>query len=107
MLACSVVYRVSWLMFIPWLANAKDSCFELSYKGDGFCDDENNEGTCDYDGGDCCGNIADGWNQYCTECSCKDPGIIDTKEALFNACLFDLRCGINVSAVCFSCASLL
>merc|ERR1712037_354060 len=30
------------------------SCGNPSYKGDGNCDDENNNCGCQYDGGDCC-----------------------------------------------------
>ena len=40
------------------------------YVGDSFCDDENNNAGCDYDGGDCCGNIND---TYYNVCQCLDP----------------------------------
>ena len=33
----------------------KPTCGSPSYKGDGVCDDNNNNKGCDYDGGDCCG----------------------------------------------------
>ena len=38
--------------------------------GDGYCDDENNNDGCNFDGGDCCLDeiIAD----YCTECVCYE-----------------------------------
>ena len=36
--------------------------------GDGFCDDENNNQYCYFDGGDCCGDGVD--KNYCTECAC-------------------------------------
>ena len=29
---------------------------------------------CDYDGGDCCGKIAD-LSPYCSECTCHNPEI--------------------------------
>ena len=29
-------------------------CGKAEYKGDGNCDDANNNKACDYDGGDCC-----------------------------------------------------
>ena len=47
----------------------KKLCGKPSYKGDGFCDDENNHCGCDWDAGDCCGvkNF-----QYCTQCKCLD-----------------------------------
>ena len=40
------------------------------YIGDGWCDDENNNNDCNFDGGDCCGpNVG---TQYCTQCICYD-----------------------------------
>ena len=36
--------------------------------GDGFCDDEANIYSCNFDDGDCCGNIADG--SKCLQCKC-------------------------------------
>ena len=33
----------------------KGTCGKPSFKGDGHCDDENNNAACAYDGGDCCG----------------------------------------------------
>jgi len=42
--------------------------------GDGYCDDENNNAICGFDGGDCCPGTAhaefDGWDNYCNECKC-------------------------------------
>ena len=38
------------------------------WKGDGICDDINNNELRDYDGGDCCG--AHVKKQYCFECQC-------------------------------------
>ena len=34
---------------------------------DGFCDDENNNQNCFFDGGDCCFNVA---TVFCSECKC-------------------------------------
>merc|ERR1711937_541120 len=45
-------------------------CGEADYKGDGNCDDENNNAFCGWDGGDCCG--AKVVKTYCKECKCKD-----------------------------------
>jgi hypothetical protein len=45
-------------------------CFNLDWKGDGVCDDENNHGGCDFDGGDCCGEDAD--TDLCTLCQCLE-----------------------------------
>ena len=51
-------------------------CFKLtgcnsdnpSWIGDGWCDDENNNEGCHFDGGDCCGPNVN--TQYCIECIC-------------------------------------
>ena len=39
--------------------------------GDNYCDDENNNVDCSYDGGDCCGCNVN--TQYCQVCQCLDP----------------------------------
>ena len=47
-------------------------CFNLDWKGDGICDDQNNHGGCNFDGGDCCGsNVNTDW---CTLCQCLEEG---------------------------------
>ena len=38
----------------------KNTCGVTKYKGDGNCDDENNNKGCDYDGGDCCAGTVKG-----------------------------------------------
>ena len=43
-------------------------CFNTNYAGDGFCDDENNNADCNYDGGDCC--LLDVNSEHCSECVC-------------------------------------
>ena len=48
-------------------------CGFPEYKGDGYCDDENNNAGCEYDGGDCCGDSVNPF--FCTECQCLDPGM--------------------------------
>ena len=40
----------------------------VSYIGDGYCDDENNNAGCHFDGGDCCGVNVN--TQYCNLCIC-------------------------------------
>ena len=39
--------------------------------GDNYCDDENNNAECGWDGGDCCGDNVN--TQYCSACECLDP----------------------------------
>ena len=69
---------------VVWQCNCKDpdnqgapppsTCKWDEYKGDGNCDDENNNKGCEYDGGDCCAKtVKDGKvnKDYCNEVSCK------------------------------------
>merc|ERR1711994_354631 len=48
-------------------------CALPAWKGDDYCDDENNTAACDWDGGDCCNNTNEGWDNFCTACQCLDP----------------------------------
>ena len=38
-----------------------------------YCDDENNNADCNWDGGACCNNNTAGWDNYCSACECLDP----------------------------------
>ena len=49
-----------------------------AYKGDGFCDDINNNADCEFDGGDCCLNPVQTY--YCTECLCHNTSYIPSKS---------------------------
>jgi hypothetical protein len=53
----------------------KTKCSSPNYKGDGTCDDGNNNSGCEYDGGDCCavslGSAVK--TNYCSACKCLDP----------------------------------
>ena len=54
-------------MCVPWIGN-------------NYCNDENNNIECEWDGGDCCGdnvNIA-----YCTFCQCLDPTYVSTTTTI-------------------------
>ena len=60
-------FHKKYLFFCTFLAG----CELPQWKGDGFCDDGNNNKVCEYDGGDCCGsNVKD---DYCSECLCLEP----------------------------------
>ena len=48
-----------------------DACGSPHWKGDNYCDDENNNAGCEWDGGDCCGDNVN--TQYCSACECLDP----------------------------------
>ena len=45
-------------------------CVEPSWKGDGYCDDDNNVEGCEFDGGDCCGTNVD--KTFCNKCECLE-----------------------------------
>ena len=48
---------------------APASVCDAKYKGDGVCDDANNNAGCKYDGGDCCAGSVGGpvKKQYCKQ----------------------------------------
>ena len=62
-------------------SEAPSTCAKPDWKGDNFCDDENNVESCDWDGGDCCGdNVI---TTYCTACECLDPNFETTCEDIW------------------------
>ena len=55
----------------PSSTTSSEGCGSPQWKGDGYCNDENNNAKCDYDDGDCCGeNVI---TEDCTICECRDP----------------------------------
>ena len=71
-------------------SNGNESCTETcmhpEWKGNGWCEDENNNCGCDWDGGDCCGyDIAymQSYNCEHQECECLDPNFV---EPDWNSC---------------------
>ena len=46
-------------------------CGSPQWQGDNFCDDQNNNEGCGWDGKDCCGDNVD--MTYCSICECRDP----------------------------------
>ena len=56
------------------LFQVRNDCPNPNWVADHFCDDDNNNEECAYDGGDCCGDHANMyWNYYCSVCECLDP----------------------------------
>merc|ERR1712083_96162 len=51
-------------------APPKDGCGSPQWANDMWCDDENNNADCNFDGGACCFNEAQGWDNYCKDCEC-------------------------------------
>merc|ERR1719211_397131 len=48
-----------------------DACGSPQWFADNYCDDDNNNEECGWDGGDCCGDVVN--TQYCSACECLDP----------------------------------
>merc|ERR1712156_842260 len=48
-------------------------CGSPQWANDQWCDDENNNEDCNWDGGACCNNTFGGWDHYCSDCECLDP----------------------------------
>ena len=51
-------------------------CGSPQWQGDGWCDDENNNDGCSFDGGDCCGNNVK--TLFCSVCECLDPNFVES-----------------------------
>ena len=57
----------------PKNQGGKPACALPDYKGDGNCDDDNNNKGCAYDGGDCCAKTVKGGKvkkDYCKKVRC-------------------------------------
>ena len=66
-----------WLHLFIFILPACSSPFPYligtSLIGDGWCEDENNNAGCGFDGGDCCG--PDVKTAYCSDCECLGENI--------------------------------
>ena len=54
-------------------------CSYPVFKGNGKCDDDNNNVECQWDGGDCCGCFVQ--KGFCTECQCKDQAMLAMQDS--------------------------
>merc|ERR1739846_75608 len=61
----------------PTTVSPPSGCGSPQWATDEWCDDENNNADCNYDGGACCSNTFGGWDTYCTDCECKDPNNVE------------------------------
>merc|ERR1719291_448287 len=57
----------------PTTTGTPSGCGSPQWAEDQWCDDENNNADCNWDGGACCNNAFGGWDTYCSACECKDP----------------------------------
>merc|ERR1719418_176866 len=55
-----------------------DGCGSPQWATDKWCDDENNNADCNWDGGACCNNDFGGWDTYCSACECLEPSTTTT-----------------------------
>jgi len=92
-------------------------CGSPHWATDQWCDDENNNADCNYDGGACCFNDFSGWDTYCNDCDCLectpsswhgdnycDDGVLNTENCKYDGgdC-----CGANVNTnYCSDCQCL-
>ena len=67
--------RVSLLFFWHTLGGGV-----LKWKGDGFCDDINNNEACNYDEEDCCGTLTN--KRFCVNCQCISKNLIISHRGL-------------------------
>merc|ERR1712168_1270075 len=65
---------------VTCIVTAKEPNCIKSYIGDGYCDDDNNNDACQFDGGDCCKQSSIKWNMYCYECECLTAAATTTSE---------------------------
>merc|ERR1712032_1071722 len=59
--------------YIKSKPSCSGSCEVHAWKGDGKCDDGNNNCACDWDGGDCCKLNKPKAKKHCSLCQCLDP----------------------------------
>merc|ERR1711963_861782 len=92
-------------------------CGSPQWATDQWCDDENNNQDCNFDGGACCFNDAPGWNNYYKDCECigchplewHGDGYCDDGELNTEACAYDGGdcCGKDVDTTyCTDCVCL-
>merc|ERR1711974_590824 len=61
-------------------------CGSPNFANDNYCDDENNNGGCNFDGGAWCNQKIDEWDEYCTDCECLNPTTTTTSSSPINPC---------------------
>ena len=74
----------------------------INNKGNGFCNDVNNNEGCEYDGGDCCGSDVN--TTYCSVCQCLDPihGGGGSAVKVCNGIDFDSECCSTCEKCCIN-----
>ena len=79
-------------MFTTFFLNNEECAGRIALIGNGYCDDDNNNKECIYDGGDCCGYCIS--TAFCTSCECfLDEGSSDLRfqNLLFSTFLGNIK----------------
>ena len=63
-------------------------CQSPNWRGDGYCDDENNTEMCGFDGGDCCDKKKPKWDNFCEVSKICNQERMRTKTILFGSQVF-------------------
>ena len=67
----TIITTITNAITTPTTTTTNIVCFgKEAFIGDGFCDDENNNEECNWDGGDCCGDNIN--TDYCSVCACLE-----------------------------------
>ena len=74
------------------------ACKLPNYRGDGNCDDENNNKDCGYDGGDCCAKTVKGGLVKKDFCKEVFWGLMGVMSPFFLLCLY--MCVVCFTTVC-------
>ena len=56
-------------------------CLGDIWRGNGYCDDANNNIACNFDDGDCCGSCVN--REFCSDCLCLSEGSASTGNQIF------------------------
>merc|ERR1711963_1230214 len=91
-------------------------CGSPQWATDQWCDDENNNEECNWDGGACCFNDFGGWDDYCEDCECYeckpigwhgdgycDDGVLNTENCKYDGgdcCGDDVNTNYCTECVC-------
>merc|ERR1712179_59285 len=64
----------------PQNPTVTSGCGSPQFAKDEYCDDDNNNAGCQYDGGACCNKKVAGWDNFCSDCYCDHEDITDCSE---------------------------
>ena len=65
---------ITTVRLIETFTTSNSACGSPKWATDKWCDDENNNVGCNWDGGACCNNNFINWDLYCKDCECLESG---------------------------------